>query len=708
MPAIASQKTTDPLRAFTAGAFAAGSGRPMPLVSTAFDVILDAGLAVVTTRRVFRNDEQSSIEATITFPVPVHATLFALEARIDGRILKAQSRSRTAARASYEDALDRGKSAVLHEEVLRGVHMLSVGHIAPGTEIQISATWGLTLTIAGGQGHLRIPLTVGDVYGCSPLAESDDLIHGGPIQTAALSVTCTSGSVQLANGQLENGRAQIALNAPIDLSVTGWAPRELNGHAADGRSVTLRIDPQDSGEAALDLAILVDRSGSMNEVCSRGSALTKHKAVRSGLETIASRLRDSDAVSLWEFDTALTRLGSTTEASRGNWFGAGRRGRSADRLLDLVRQLAAPSGGTEIGAALGGVAGSSKVRDLLLVTDGKSHALDVQAIARMGTRVSVVLIGEDSLEANVGHLAALTGGDIFVASGDAIGGVLAASVDALRCSRASPTTIDDELCEVRATRSGALLTAKWSDTDGAVVADEHMARAVGAMAASLALPLLKTQAATALAEAEGLVTHLTSLVLVDEAGETHAAVPANRKVPLPSPASGSRVFSQLSDAPSLFSRASGPRQAFRENDQGRVPVKGGSEFRSDFAGEAPVFISLRDAAAAIDWDRDPARLLDGDLSGLDRNVRSAVESAAAQPEVRDLAGKLGIDPVLLVLAFLARAGNGRTSERFIREALRRTTLGAIVDQLREMDAGLKKVGAQIGLSGAGLVDFTMP
>ncbi len=50
----------------------------MPLVATTFDVILDVGLAIVTTTRCFRNAEEASIEATITFPVPVHATLFHL------------------------------------------------------------------------------------------------------------------------------------------------------------------------------------------------------------------------------------------------------------------------------------------------------------------------------------------------------------------------------------------------------------------------------------------------------------------------------------------------------------------------------------------------------------------------------------------------------------------------------------------------------
>src|SRR6185437_10813452 len=114
---IASQTMIDPLHAFTAGAFVAGTPPPCPLVATSFDVTIDAGLAMIAMRRTFRNAEAGSIEATITFPLPVHATLFALEARIGDRVLVARAARREAARRTYEDAIDRGKAAVLHEEV---------------------------------------------------------------------------------------------------------------------------------------------------------------------------------------------------------------------------------------------------------------------------------------------------------------------------------------------------------------------------------------------------------------------------------------------------------------------------------------------------------------------------------------------------------------------------------------------------------------
>jgi hypothetical protein len=212
---IATPTMIDPLKVFTAGG-STGAGRPIPLVSTRFDVDIDGGLATVLTKRVFRNDEASSIEA-ITFPVPVHAVLFDLEARIDGRVVKARAQRRAEAREKYDDAVERGKTAVLHEEVLRSVHMLSVAHLGPGKQIEVTSTWVSALSFVGNRGQVRIPLSVGDIYGQSGLADSDDLLTGGAVQTADLFVRCRNGVVEVSAARLDEGHPRVALNAPIDL-----------------------------------------------------------------------------------------------------------------------------------------------------------------------------------------------------------------------------------------------------------------------------------------------------------------------------------------------------------------------------------------------------------------------------------------------------------------------------------------------------------
>jgi Vault protein inter-alpha-trypsin domain/von Willebrand factor type A domain len=644
MPTIATPRTIDPLGAFIAGAFTVEARRPIPLVSTRFDVEIDGGLATVVTKRVFRNNEAESIEATITFPVPVHAVLFAMEARIDGRVVKARAQRRTLAREMYEDAIERGKAAVLHEEVLRGVHMLSVAHLGPGAQIEVSSTWVSALSFVGDRGQIRIPLTVGDIYGRSGLPDSDDLLLGGPVQTADVFVRCSYGVVDLLGADLDGGHARVALNAPIDLIVTQAVDKELLGLAADGREVTLRITPHRGGDTALNVAVLIDHSGSMGSACSsQTGSITKHQAIISGLKSIAQRLREADIVDLWEFDTQLAHIGSSHDAAEK--VPLKRRGRQ--RLLALIARLTGPAGGTEIGAALSGTIAASDARDVLLITDGKSHALDVQKLARMGRRITVALVGEDSLEANVGYLAALTGGDIFVAAGADITNVLNTAIGTLRAPFEQPHLIDASLDRVRLVRGNALFEAEWRPPTQPVI-DAPQIRAVAAIAASLALPTLDEERAALLAKAEGLVTHLTSLVLVDEAGEAQEGVPANRKIPLPHPSAAAVPVSDMCAGLVNFSRSSPSRRSPED-----------CELLSDLAFRRidPIdpTAALSRIGSTIDWDISPNHLLNSDLSALDPQDAWLIERAAALQEVIALAKQMNIDPIVLIVALIARS-----------------------------------------------------
>ncbi len=658
MPAIATP-TIDPLKAFIAGA-SAGRGRPIPLDSTRFDVDINGGLVTVVTKRVFRNDEADSIEAMITFPVPVHAVLFNLEARIDGRSLKARAQRRKQARDTYEDAIERGKSAVLHEEVLRGIHMLSVGHIGPGKEIEVTAAWAAALNFVGDQGQLRIPLTVGDIYGRSGLPDSDDLVTGGPVQTADLFVRCRNGAVTVRGVPLKEGHARVALNAPIDLVLTQPVNQELRGAAADGHEVILRIAPHRGGDMVLSVAVVVDHSGSMSDACSgRTRHVSKHDAVVAGLRSVTGGLREDDVIDLWEFDDQLAHLGSSHDS-------AAPKERPGQRLLSLINSLTPPRGGTEIGSALSGTIAASRARDILLITDGKSYALDVQELARKGRRITVLLVGEDSLEANVGHLAALSGGDIFVAAEGDIAESLAAAIGSLRAPSERPGPISASLDHVRTVRGNALLEAEWRPASGATL-DGPGNPGIAAMAASLALPALDEERAALLAEAEGLVTHLTSLVLVDEEGEVHEGLPAARKVALPAPG---RMRSVAAPGVAGFVEMQcRTRPAFPPS----VPRRVSHSLSIGSGRRLPVRPARPLAAVSLDWDVSPNRLLAGDLSALDPLDASVIEQAAAQAAIIALAKQMSIDPIVLVVALLAQsqASGNRSAERIARAVLDR-------------------------------------
>lgn len=201
---------------------------------------------------------------------------------------------------------------------------------------------------------------------------------------------------------------------------------------------------------------------------------------------------------------------------------------------------------------------------------------------------------------------------------------------------------------------------------------------MAALAASLVLPALDGEAAAALAEAEGLVTHLTSLVLVDEAGAAQEGLPGARKVLLPDPrtsvmamaAMPAQEFVPAGDArmrsTAMMRRASPAPSGGAPQSQGCVPP---SQFVT-----LPV---LAGVGARIDWDNAPAQLRAGDLSSLDSDIADMIRMVAAEKRVLELADELDLDPVLLVIGLIARAHGGRSATRLAQAIFSKTPAKAI-------------------------------
>jgi vault protein inter-alpha-trypsin-like protein len=625
---------------------------PVPLVATRIDVTIRGGLAHVTTERTFRNDEQQSIEATMTFPVPVDATLCSLSARIDGRTLTAVAQARQEARETYERAVDEGKAAVLHEELLKGIHMLSVAHVRPGATIVVTDTWTAPLAFVGGTPQLRIPTTVGDIYGRSPLAPSDDLVTGDVVHEATIRIVCEDGVATIARaGAARDGSHTIRLDAPIDITVSGFVPRALEGIAADGRRVTLHIEPAPITDATLSIDLLFDRSGSMNERASsdRERGATKYTVAKAGLVTaIGEHFRPADRMRLWEFNDGVHYVGDG----------------SGTACKGLVQALRGPDGGTEIGGAIEAAIAAEKTGNIVVVTDGKSWALDPQRLARTGIRLTAVLIGEDALDAGISHLAGMTGSQSFVAASSDAGIAIAAAIEAARAPRLMPQPIEGKPMQVMALRRGARVIATWDeqrwDEPGEQTAAAE-ARQIGATAAMLAIPLMQESEAKALAESEGVVCHLTSLVLVDEAGVRHEGLPAVRKVALAAPAMARAMAMPVG----MLDRSAAPAAApAASRSTGRAGV-----LRRYLTGGTGA--GLRGVIAHVDWDDDPDALCRGDLASLPQDVVAAIEHAARLPAVVALATSLGRTAVVVVIALMAKAAGttSRSAQRIARTLL---------------------------------------
>ncbi|MFM7010204.1 MAG: VIT domain-containing protein [Betaproteobacteria bacterium] len=646
----------DPLAVFLGNAIAERGLVPIPLISTDHEVALVAGLAVVTTHRLFRNSESVNIEAVLTFPVPVHATLFDLTAEIEGRELHARAQARSQAREVYEEAVTQGKSAVLHEELLKGIHMISVANIQPGGEVKVTTKWAMPLSVVTGRATLRIPQTLGDVYGRSGLSDADDLLTGGPSQPVMVSIK-SEGEVEVVGAQLIEGRVAVSSADPIDVVGSLWEPIQISGHDVDGQSVSLMLTPQSGGETALDVAVLVDHSGSMSERAGSRSSLSAHEAARNGIITLASELDAGDNVDLWEFDTQVRQLGMN-KGEASDLLAA------RERLTNLAAQLSPPRGGTDIGGALSAVVRSSSARDILLLTDGLSHKLNIEELARCGRRISVVLIGANSLEARIGHLAALTGGDIYIATAEDLAGAMKAAIDALRRPAIALPTVADLPKELMCLRNNVEIRAHWAKTSGHIAPSE-ISKASRAVAASLVVNCASPEFASQYAASEGIVSHLTSLVLVDEVGAAQAELPTMRKIALPRTLNVNAMRTSAMSASSALCDLASPRagsnvsadfDACMEYLPSSPPIRERSIRRERKASPQAVSSRLTPVQIVrlIDWGEQPELLMRGDFSCLHHVAQQFVEELAGGSQVRSLSDRYGMPPKVVAIAIVAK------------------------------------------------------
>ena len=229
---------------------------------------------------------------------------------------------------------------MLHEEVLRGVHMLSVGPLAPGAEVEVRFCWAMTLTFVGGTGRIRIPLTVGDIYGRSPLADGDDLLTGGETGFADLRVRSADGSVTLLGGALDADGRRARAAGRADRPRAGDAERRGRDRALRGRTVGDAARDAPPGERRSARRRDADRPLGLDGRRGLRSARpeSKHARVLAALIGLAPALRDGDALDLWQFDDSVGRVGvlAPLPAAPGSH-------RPGARFRSLVAALDGPS-----------------------------------------------------------------------------------------------------------------------------------------------------------------------------------------------------------------------------------------------------------------------------------------------------------------------------------------------------------------------------
>ena len=657
--------------------FCNGKAVPMPLTQTRLDVQIVAGLAMVKRSSLFRNTETTPIEAVMTFPVGFDAVVTGLSAMINGRRMIGTAKQKAEAREVYETALDEGKLSVLHEEVLRGIHVLSVGALPAGAEVEVVLEQTLALSDVAGTPFLRLPLTAGQIYGTSPLLPSDDLVTATDVKhSAKLRVSLDQGRAVLPGGSVLalNEDTEILMDRAVELRLEGACFGKLMGQSADGLLVELNLEPLAGSDALLDVHVIVDRSGSTSTPVREGD-ITVSQAMRDGLIQEFARLGKQDKINLWQFDDQCQDLGSAT--------GAG--------SVALAQRLQGPAGGTELAGAIK-AALAKGAKDILVLTDGQTWAHMVEDLKGKALRISAILAGPGSLDANIGHLCALTGGQVFYAPGRDVGSSLRSAFAGLRVSgepiQGQVTKSGPKNLTCR--RGGVNIHAAWLK-EAVTLENPALAQCVGRYAASLALPLMGDVAAEAWARSHSLCTHMTSLVLVDDAGEVSQGFSQMRKVPMMEPASFAPQSASFSARMNLshtsFSMSapeSAPqRRSMKSYSQGYASTSAPTKPRKGPGLAASILARMFPTAPTVErfqvfagfaWDRFGDDLLAFDLTTL------TVEQVDLLQGLEDLLiakaksqgnAVLGRDQArIFALGLIAKSQGDRLANRFARRALK--------------------------------------
>jgi hypothetical protein len=528
---------------------------PAILVKTDYKIDIVSGLALVALTRRFQNDTTGPIEAVMTFPVPFNAVVTRLEAEVDGRKLIGVASAKAKARETFETAIDNGKSAVLHEELLPGIHMVSVANVRSKTFIDVTAHFVAPLSALGTDYKLRIPLTVGQVYGNSPLMNADALVSDGPEQQASVTINGAGDHCRLNGREIQGPEQTVSLGSVIELTFSLKKLPPVSSVTKDGRVVTISFSRMESRDEDMEFDVLLDASGSMSS--SDASGNVKWHAMLDALSDVSHlNLRDGDKLNLWSF---ASRTEFVTKSSKAS-------------LAADLRTVPFSKGSTEMQEAVERVSANREAANILLLTDGKAWHLDFEKALRNGARVTVVLMGSEAMEARVGYLASLSGGQLFTCFG---ADTRQAIAEAVRSMRGVPEPIvmtDGRPVSLARTFGGVQIKADWRVSRKAVVGEDNATilaskavkrvDGVSQYAAFLAIAGMKEDKATAYAAEEGIVTHLTSIALVDEAGEAVDGVPAQHKVPLSAPA-GSRGLSLLGSSAGTRSFGLAPKSLMR-------------------------------------------------------------------------------------------------------------------------------------------------
>ncbi len=413
------------------------SGETMALQAVTANGNLNGLLFELTVEQHYRNPTETNIEAVYTFPLPSDAVLLDFAVKLGDKTLTGVVVEKRAAEAQYEDAIDKGDTAIMLERAGDGLCTVNLGNLLSGEEATIRYRYAQLLRFEHGSVRLAVPTVIAPRYGDPAAAGLQP--HQQPVTDLGVTYPFTltievrgaiakgriaSPSHRIATASTADGvTVSLARDASLDrefvlaidqLMATSFATVARDGDGYVALASFCADVPQDQSEAPLRLKVVVDCSGSMN-----GDSM---EAAKRALHRIFAGLTPADRFTLSRFGSTVHHDVSALTAATPEAIRA-----AAGYLSAMTADL----GGTEMEAALRSVfalGGTDAAADVLLITDGEIWNADslVAAARSAGQRVFTVGIGAAPAEGVLRRLAETTGGACeFVAPDeDAEAGIL--------------------------------------------------------------------------------------------------------------------------------------------------------------------------------------------------------------------------------------------------------------------------------------------
>jgi len=234
---------------------------PLPLLTVSVRAAIAGDCAFSELEERFGNPHDRPLDVTHTFPLPPGGAVVAFEIVAGGRKVEGVCKPIKKAKADFDSARKRGKTAALVESVRDDVHVVSLANVPPRTEVTVKLTVVERLRCEEGRFEYRFPTTIspkfvpesaGELGDASRLSPPMRLAGGVPFHFEAIvpaGLVEVGGSVEFSRVDAGNGLVRLrplaGLTCNGDLVLRMSSRGESTGLRAftDGERTLVVVDP---------------------------------------------------------------------------------------------------------------------------------------------------------------------------------------------------------------------------------------------------------------------------------------------------------------------------------------------------------------------------------------------------------------------------------------------------------------------------------